>query len=235
MEWPILCARDEFVQATPGNAKSLDYIWVRGPTRGSLSKSLAKLPFQGSRFYHASPVRFMLKQDLITYADLGLGIRASGRLPSDVFRAPLDANEKVLPEEMRKSGINQWLGSLMIPPYEYKVFTAKDLHASVPFTGPRFTKEAPGGWDIFCRQRRVSLVSYRRLYQAVLDAELTLMAENCLPSATAINTKPRQLRVGGAVVQPPKKHAKRLVVWAEKDVGSWQALQGVAAGVRLPR
>ena len=47
----------------------------------------------------------------------------------------------------------------MIPPYKYKVFTVRDPHASVPFTGPRFTKEAPGGWDIFCRQRRVSLAS----------------------------------------------------------------------------
>ena len=44
-------------------------------------------------------------------------------------------------------------------------------------TGPRFTKEAPGGWDIFCRQRRVTLARYRPLYQAVLDAELTLMAD----------------------------------------------------------
>ena len=32
MEWPSLCAKDEFVQATPGNAKSLDDIWVRGAT-----------------------------------------------------------------------------------------------------------------------------------------------------------------------------------------------------------
>merc|ERR1712185_54440 len=33
-EWPILCARDEWVQATPENAKTLDYIWVRGPRPG---------------------------------------------------------------------------------------------------------------------------------------------------------------------------------------------------------
>ena len=47
VEFPIFCARDELVKATPGNAKSLDYIWVRG--------------LQGSRFYHACAVRFMLK------------------------------------------------------------------------------------------------------------------------------------------------------------------------------
>ena len=95
-EWPVLCARDEWVQATPENAATLDYIWVRGATPGCLSKSLAKLPFQGSRFYHACAVRFMLQQHLITYADLGLGIRASGRLPPDVSRAPLDRIEKAL-------------------------------------------------------------------------------------------------------------------------------------------
>ena len=31
-----------------------------------------------------------------------------------------------------------------------------------------------------------------------------------------INTKPRQLRVDGAVVQLPKKHAKSLAEWAEE-------------------
>ena len=108
----------------------------------------------------------------------------------------------------------------MIPPYKYKVFTVKDPHASVPFTGPRFTKEAPGGWDIFCRQRRVSLASYRPLYQAVLDAELTLMAEVAFRLRQQFNTKPRQLRVDGVVVQLPKKSAKRLAEWGEE---TWAA------------
>ena len=63
-EWPVLCARDEWVQATPENAATLDYIWVRGATPGGLSKSLAKLPFRGSRFYRASAVCFMLQQHL---------------------------------------------------------------------------------------------------------------------------------------------------------------------------
>ena len=104
----------------------------------TLSKSLARPPFQGARFYHAVAVRFMQQQQhIITYADLGLGIRTSGRLLADVFRAPLDAIEAALPEELRKPAVNQ-----------YKVFTAQDLHAPVPFAGPRFTKEAPGGWDV---------------------------------------------------------------------------------------
>ena len=58
----------------------------------------------------------MLRQHLVTYADLGLGIRASGRLPADVFRAPLDRIEEALPEELRKAAVNQWLGSLMCAP-----------------------------------------------------------------------------------------------------------------------
>ena len=109
------------------------------------SKSLAKLPFQGSRFYHVSVVRFMLQHFITTYADLGLGIRASGRLPPDVFRAPLDRIEAALPEELRKGGVNQWLGSLMCAPYKYKVFTVGHPDAPVPFAGVRFTREAPGG------------------------------------------------------------------------------------------
>ena len=168
-----MCARDCWVQATPENAATLDYIWVRGATPGCLSKSLAKLPFQGSRFYHASAVRFMLTQHLIQYGDLGVGIRASGRLPPDVFRAPLDRLEEALPEELRKAAANQWLGSLMCAPYKYKVFTVGHPDAPVPFAGVRFTREAPGGYDVLCRQRIASLASYRPLYQAVLDAELT--------------------------------------------------------------
>ena len=87
-----------------------------------------------------------------------------------MFRAPLDEIEAALPEDLRKAAVNQWLGSLMIPPYKYKVFTVKDPHASLPFTGPRFTKEAPGGWDIFCRQRRVSLASYRTIKRFLMQS-----------------------------------------------------------------
>ena len=76
----VLCAKDGWVPCTPENAASLDYIWVRGQTPACLSKSLARLPFQGARFDHACAVRFMLQTRLITYADLGLGIRGSGRL-----------------------------------------------------------------------------------------------------------------------------------------------------------
>ena len=88
----------------------------------------------------------MLQTRLITYADLGLGIRASGRLPKDVFRMPLDRTEEALPEELRTAGINQW---------------------RCPFARVRFTREAPGGYDILCRQQVATLASDRPLYQAV--------------------------------------------------------------------
>ena len=88
--------------------------------------------------------------------------------------------------------------------------------APVPFAGVRFTREAPGGYDVLCRQRIASLASYRPLYQAVLDAELTLMGEVALRLRNQFGAKPRQLRVDGCVVQIPKKHAKRLLEWREE-------------------
>ena len=75
---------------------------------------------------------------------------------------------------------------------------------------------APGGYDVLCRQRIASLASYRPLYQAVLAAELTLMAEVALRLRNQFGAKPRQLRVDGCVVQVPKKHAKRLLEWREE-------------------
>ena len=124
-----------------------------------------------------------------------------GGSPLDVFRAPLDAIEEALPEDLRKGGINQWLGSLMCAQYKYKVFTVETPSAEVPFTGARFTRAAPGGYDIFCQQRIATLASYRPLYQAVLDAELTLMAEVSMRLRNQFGAKPRQLRVDGCVVQ----------------------------------
>ena len=112
----VLGAKDEWVQCTPENCATLDFVWVRGKTPACLSKSLARLPFQGARLYHACAVRFMLQARLITYLDLGLGIRGSGRLSQEVFRTPLDVIEAALPEDLRKAAVNQWLGSLMIPP-----------------------------------------------------------------------------------------------------------------------
>ena len=55
------------------------------------------------------------------------------------------------------------------------------------------------------------------MYEAVLDAELTLMAKIAFGLRQQFNTKPRQLRVDGAVVQLPKKHAARLREWVEKE------------------
>lgn len=52
-----------------------------------------------ARFYHACAVRIMLQTRLIPYADLGLGIRGSGRLSQEVFRAPLDVLEAALPKD----------------------------------------------------------------------------------------------------------------------------------------
>ena len=85
-----------------------------------------------------------------------------------------------------------------------------------PFAGVRFTREAPGGYDVLCRQRIASLASYRPLYQAVLDAELTLMAEVALRLRSQFGAKPRQLRVDGCVVHIGKKHTKRLLEWREE-------------------
>ena len=104
----------------------------------------------------------------------------------------------------------------MCAPYKYKVFP----DAPVPFAGPRFTREAPGGYDVLCRQRIASLASYRPLFQAVLDAELTLMGEVAMRLRTQFGAKPRQLRVDGCVVQIPKKHVKRLREWADE---TWAA------------
>ena len=91
------------MQATPENCASLDFVWVRGKTPACLSKSLARLPFQGERLYHACAVRFMLQTRLITYADLGLGIRGSGRLSQEVFRAPPGCNRGGAPRGLAQA------------------------------------------------------------------------------------------------------------------------------------
>ena len=133
-------------------------------------------------------------------------------------RQRLDRIEETLPEELRKAAVNQWLGSLMCAPYKYKVFTVGHPDAPVPFAGVRFTREAPGGYDVLCRQRIASLASYRPLYQAVLDAELTLMGEVALRLRNQFGAKPRQLRVDGCVVQIPK--STRSACWSgEKRTG----------------
>ena len=82
-------------------------------------------------------------------------------------------------------------------PVQYKVFTVQTPNANVPFTGARFTRAAPGGYDIFCQQRIATLASYRPLYQAVLDAELTLVADAAMRLHNQFSAKPRQLRVDG--------------------------------------
>ena len=105
----------------------------------------------------------------------------------------------------------------MCAPFKYKVFTVQTPDASVQFTGARFTRAAPGGYDIFCQQRIATLASYRPLYQPVLDAELTLMAEVAMRLRNQFNAKPRQLRVDGCVVQVSKKQVKRLLEWREEE------------------
>ena len=154
----MVSAQDEFVQATPENAADIDYIWVSRPTPKTKAKQLWALPFQGSRFYHVSAVELLLRSGRATYADLGLGLRASAHLSPEVFRAPLDQIEQALPEHLRKLAVNSWLGALQCSETRWRVFTgSRDLE--VPFTGRVLTREAPGGYDHCCQIQVASLHS----------------------------------------------------------------------------
>ena len=86
----------------------------------------------------------------------------------------------------------------------------------MPFSGPRLVREAPGGFDLLCRQRQVSLGSKRPLYQTVPGAEVTLMGELRLRLKLEFNVQPKQFRVDGLVCQLPKKHHKRLQEWGKE-------------------
>ena len=87
----------------------------------------------------------------------------------------------------------------MCAPYKYRVFTVGRPDAPVPFAGVRRCPLRA----CTCRQRIASVASYPPLYQAVLDAELTVLAEVALRLRNQFSAKPRQLRVDGVVVQIP--------------------------------
>ena len=78
---------------------------------------------RASRRHAHDAVERLLRTGRITYSHLGLGIRASGRLSPEVFRAPLDQIEAALPEHLRKLAVNSWLGALQCSETRWRVFT----------------------------------------------------------------------------------------------------------------
>ena len=145
-----------------------------------------------------------------SFYDLGVGLRASGRLEQSVFREALDKIEKCgMDEEMRKRGVNSWIGTLMIQnDFRYKVFTGSEGMA-VPFQGRILRKPAPGGFDHCCRQEIASLTSYRPIYQYILDRELVEVATLVRRFLEHGVRSVIQCRVDGIVACLPKKDRRR--------------------------
>ena len=110
-----------------------------------------------------------------SFSDLGPGLRASGRLPQDVFREVLGQIEACpgVDPDVKKRGVNSWVGTLMIDnDYKYRVFTGSES-MFVPFQGRILRKPAPGGWDHACRQDVARWSSHRPVWAYILDRELT--------------------------------------------------------------
>ena len=64
--WPLICAQDEFVEATADNYRELDFVWIHKPTPKTAAKQLWMLPFQGERFYSRCAVAFLVKTKRIS-------------------------------------------------------------------------------------------------------------------------------------------------------------------------
>ena len=207
--WPLVCAADTFEEVTRENWHTMDYIWVSAKIPKTAQGYLRALPFQGDRFYHVCAVSMLLNRGWSFY-DLGVGLRASGRLEQNVFREALDKIEKCgMDEEMRKRGVNSWIGTLMIQnDFRYKVFTGSEGMA-VPFQGRILRKPAPGGFDHCCRQEIASLTSYRPIYQYILDRELVEVATLVRRFLEHGVRSVIQCRVDGVVACLPKKEHKR--------------------------
>ena len=90
--WPAVCAADVFEETTRENWHEMDFIWVRGRQKKTRQGYLRALPWQGERWYHVCAVSFLLRSGW-SFCDLGMGLRASGRLPQACFRDVLDKIE----------------------------------------------------------------------------------------------------------------------------------------------
>ena len=112
-EWAVACAADELVECTVDNCYSLDYVWVEMKDLKTATKWTSSLPFQNSRFYHQSAVRFMLRFSICTFVDCKVRLRCTGRY-FKLFKEPLEAIESVLPESMRKAAFNEYIGTIQI-------------------------------------------------------------------------------------------------------------------------
>ena len=222
LPWPVCCCKDFFEQADESNWHKFDYVWVSGKRPKAASRSLAVLPFQGSRFYHVSAVSMILQNKL--GHRLGLGIRASVHLPSTVFAEPLQQIVENLSEDLGKLACNSWIGALQCREVKWKVFSSSDRNIDIPFRGPKLYKEAPGGWDVMCQQRVCTLSSYRMIWHAVLDRELCLM--------TALRNEGftiKQMRVDGLVCHVSRKGKKRLLELEEEAWSNGSKIQSEEA------
>ena len=130
------------------NWHEMDFIWWRGRVPKTAQGYLRCVPWKGERWMHVCAVSFLLQRGW-SFCDLGPGLRASGRLPQDVFREVLDQIEACdVDADVKKRGVNSWVGTLMIESdYRYRVFTGSE-GMFVPFQGRILRKPAPGGVSV---------------------------------------------------------------------------------------
>ena len=122
----------------------MEFAWGRGRLPKTAQGYLRALPWQGERWYHVYAVSMSLQHGW-SVSDLGPGLRASGRLPRDVFRQVLDRIETCpVDADVTKRGVNSRVGTLMIQSdYRYRVFTGSE-QMFVPFQGAHSTPRSTG-------------------------------------------------------------------------------------------
>ena len=123
-DFPVFSPLDQFEPARPGTRYDISY--VQKDVKWSPSQLIEQLPFQGNGFYSKIAVQWLLHTGKISWSNIPYGIRATGRLPGDILKGPLQKMEESWPDECKdlaKKSINSLIGLMMIEAVSYTHLT----------------------------------------------------------------------------------------------------------------
>jgi len=165
-EVPVFCPLDD-VQRTDYTLGDINFV-----TR-ALTDCVKQLGYTGPGWQHRAQTEWLLYTAVIGWEDIPWKLTATGRLPHDVFRKPLETMEKAWDNGLGKQSINSMIGLWCLDEtFNYKL-TSSDHAGDAPPNALKRIVHHPGGTvtDYITKTKLLSSTSHRPLHDLAMCTE----------------------------------------------------------------
>ncbi len=154
---PVFCPLDDVQRMVDYTLGDINFVTLT-PT-----DCVKQLGYTGSGWQHRAQTEWLLYAGVITWTDIPWKLTATGRLPHDVFRKPLETMEKAWDNGLGKQAVNSMIGLWCLDEsFAYKLMSSEHS-GDAPLNALKRIVHHPGGTvtDYITKTKLLSSTSHR--------------------------------------------------------------------------